>query len=137
MIQSINKEESLVERNTSQKQIILATIREMYHPSAEEVYDVLHKTNSTIGRATVFRNVNSLANSGQLIRISIPNAADRFECMTKNHSHFRCDGCGKIIDIDFVPSIPYPETNEGAIYGYSLLFHGLCNACQEKKKSER
>lgn len=124
----------MVERNTSQKQIILNTIKNMYHPSAKDICDALAITHPTIGRATVFRNLNSLANRGKIMRIRIPDSADRFEIMTKNHSHFKCDCCGKIIDLDYVPSIAYPKNLEYHITGYTLLFHGLCKSCYEKKK---
>ena len=54
-----------VRRNTKQLSIILDTIKRMpRHFTAEEVYFEVKKDNPSVGQATVFRNMNKMAEEG-------------------------------------------------------------------------
>ena len=128
------KQNSVVKRNTKQKQLILETIRCLYHPSCEEIYDEVHKSHPKVSRGTVFRNVNSLVEDELLIHIPIANKADRYEVMTKEHTHFICDKCGEIYDIFYVPEIRHIESNDFLIKSHELIFRGICKKCLEKEE---
>ena len=86
-------------RNTSQRAIVLSVAKQMYHPSAEEVYAEVKKTESGVGRATVFRNLNLLAEEGEFMKVCFQGEPTRFDTNAKSHDHFVCKRCGKITGI--------------------------------------
>lgn len=124
-------------RNTLQRSLVLDAVRRLAnHPSAEEVYGQTARLHPEISKATVYRNLNVLAAEGVLRRISVANAADRFDHNTEKHYHLKCTCCGKFSDI----SIPYMEDLDSEVEratGYTLsshaiIFEGLCPACKNR-----
>ena len=81
------------------------------HVSADEVYDVIAAERPNISRATVYRNLNRLAEMGKIRKIEVPGGADRFEHWSHKHYHVRCEKCGRIFDVD----MPYMEDLEARI----------------------
>ena len=122
-------------RNTIQKQLVLETVRSMTnHPTAEEIYGKITMQHPTISKGTVYRNLNLLADQGEILRVQIPNTADRFDFNTAHHYHVRCQHCGKVFDV----SIPYFENLEKNInqtdgfllLSHDIVFSGICPSCQ-------
>ena len=71
----------MAKRNTIQRQLVIAAVRFLAdHPTAEEVYDRITMEYPDISKGTVYRNLNSLVESGLLSKVSVPSGADRFEC---------------------------------------------------------
>ena len=60
------------------------------HPSPDEVYKEVHNLHPSISRATVYRVLNKLADKGELLKVHMPNTADRFDFRTDNHIHMFC-----------------------------------------------
>ena len=57
-------------RNTKQKEIILNTLRQMHsHPTIMDLYEQVQKVDSSIGHATVYRNVSKLVEEGLVMKI--------------------------------------------------------------------
>ncbi|MDE7422591.1 MAG: transcriptional repressor [Lachnospiraceae bacterium] len=124
------------ERNTLQKKVILDELKYMMeHPTADQIYQQIHKKYPTISRATVFRNLKMLAEQEKVLHIPMPNGADCYESITKPHYHVKCSGCGRVSDVTF----PYMDKldsevksidSEFVITGHSLVFEGLCHKCR-------
>lgn len=124
------------ERNTLQKKVILDELMHMMeHPTADRIYQEIHKKYPTISRATVFRNLKMLAEQGKVLHIPISNGADCYESITKPHYHVKCNSCGRVVDVIF----PYMDNLESevqsidggfAITGHSLVFEGMCDKCR-------
>ena len=57
----------MTKRNTIQRQLVIAAVRFLAdHPTAEEVYDRITMEYPDISKGTVYRNLNSLVESGLL-----------------------------------------------------------------------
>nr|WP_314276743.1 transcriptional repressor [uncultured Peptostreptococcus sp.] len=104
------------------------------HPTADEVYDDLKKTNPTLSLGTVYRNLTQLEKNGMLKKVSIPGDPVRFEANLSEHDHFICDTCNKIMDID----VDLAEFSEKILKDYGLkvksshvILTGTCKKCQE------
>lgn len=109
------------------------------HPTADEVYAGLRAGDADVSLATVYRNLNQLAESGALRRITTPSGPDRFDGNITPHLHAICTCCGRVID---VPRAPLPDLCSIAsahtgmvITGMTLVFHGICNACSANNKA--
>ena len=90
----------MIERNTIQKTMILKYVRSVRtHPSAEEVFNHVKKKIPNITLATVYRNLNTLAEKGIISRIEI-NHEYHYDYITKDHIHLVCKNTGEIKDIE-------------------------------------
>ena len=122
-------------RNTIQCTLVLETVNKLPgHVTADEIYEVIAKEHPTISRATVYRNLNRLSQTGKIRRIEIPGGADRFERWCHPHYHIKCEVCGRIFDVDmeFVTGLEQGihDTHGFAFTGYDILFRGICPDCQ-------
>lgn len=70
------------------------------HPTPSEVYEKVREKHPHISRATVYRNLNLLAERGELAHVAVPNGADRYELRCDPHYHLCCSQCGKIFDAE-------------------------------------
>lgn len=106
------------------------------HPTAEELYLSLREKGEEISLATIYRALRSLAEEGLVATLPIA-PADRFDPVTKPHYHFHCLRCDRVFDLD----LPYkPELDRAieelgfSVHHHTLVFHGLCPACQERRR---
>ena len=59
-----------MKRNTIQRQLVIAAVRFLAdHPTADEVYERITMEYPDISKVTVYRNLNSLVESGLLVLI--------------------------------------------------------------------
>lgn len=120
-------------RNTKQKQIILSIVNNSIdHLTAFDVYTEARRKISNISLGTVYRNLNKLVATGEIMCLKMPNGIERFD---KNvlHAHVECIVCGKIEDVsgNYVNKIP--EIKDYEVNGYDLRFLGKCNTCLKEE----
>lgn len=125
-------------RNSNQRKIILDIMKDNYtHPTADEIYEQARKIDGHISRGTVYRNLGVLSESGEILKISVPNGSDHYDSRLHEHYHFCCAKCGKMYD---VPGTINLETkiisDEMAKDGFrvnshNLIFSGLCPECNK------
>lgn len=70
----------------------------MQHPTAEQLYNQVHKNNPTISKSTVYRNLNILLKNKVIRKIKLLSGADRFDYIGEEHYHTICESCGKVFD---------------------------------------
>ena len=70
------------------------------HVTANEVYEFIKEAYPTIGKGTVYRNLDILVEEGALRKVEVPDGPNRFDFTLKNHYHVRCIKCGEIFDVD-------------------------------------
>lgn len=127
----------MVRRNTIQRALVLDAVRRLHnHATAEEVYRMIVEEHPSVGKGTVYRNLSILADEGEILKIEIPDAADRFDDNVQTHYHLRCDGCGRIFDVDIeVPDLCQDVRDKADMdfQSFELLFRGLCSECRASK----
>ena len=121
-------------RKTLQKSLTLNAVKELKnHPKADEVYNYVIKTHPEVSKATVYRNLNFLCETGMLTKVKTPNGADRFDHTLHQHYHFRCKSCDSLCDssINYMESLNNNSENELGIVvtEHQLFFEGLCKNC--------
>lgn len=127
------------ERNTVQKNMVYAALRELCnHPTAEMVYDRVRENSPAVSRATVYRILNRLAEQGKILRLST-DGADRYDHRIDVHHHVQCTVCGKVDDVvtrelgDVTALVT--DSCGYRLMGGNLLFRGICRECQTTHES--
>ena len=88
-------------RNTIQRALVLEAVQSLHnHPTSADVYEVVRARHPNISRATVYRNLGVLANRGEVLRVEVPNGADRYDFRNRPHYHAKCRVCGGVFDVD-------------------------------------
>jgi Fur family peroxide stress response transcriptional regulator len=102
------------------------------HPTAEDVYLQVIKTHPTISKATVYRNLASAAEEGEISTVGVFDTAMRFDHRNDEHFHFICNMCKKLVDIpsfDLKSNLePFKELNINKI---ELTLRGICKDCEK------
>jgi len=121
-------------RNTVQRQLIFDAVGELnIHATAEQVYDYIARKHPSIGRATVYRNLNQMAQSGELLKISNFQGSTHYDHNCHDHQHFICDNCERVFDVekDFADVFDRTRDTVGFdITRYSISFNGVCWSCK-------
>ena len=128
-------------RNTLQKGIVFGEFREMHnHPSAGMVYEAVHEKYPEISKATVYRLLAEAAEEGNILRLKLADADDRYDVTLERHYHITCRCCGAVADVS-------TNVSEGALLGVTeghesfkvedmhLEFIGLCENCQTQEQN--
>ena len=126
-------------RNTNQRRLVLDAVRSRCdHPTAEDIYLAVHAQSARVSRGTVYRNLNLLADNGEITRVKMPDC-DRYDLRTDAHYHLLCSRCNALAD---VPDCYDSAIDErlGSATGYRALTHritfeGICPVCQGAEES--
>lgn len=122
-------------RMTNQRIKILNYLKSVKtHPTAEIVYNAVKKELPTITLATVYRNLNLLAEKGEILRFEI-NGEYRYDACTDFHQHGVCKKCGKIVD-SFQKEISKYALSKFKSKDFDadevcIMFKGICKKCKE------
>ena len=128
-------------RNTIQRQLVIAAVRTLEnHPTAEEVYNCIVTEYPDISKGTVYRNLNSLIETGLLNKVAVPSGADRFDHILTRHYHIECTDCGAFSDVDteYLEDIDLKiaKATNYKMDNHDIVFRGLCPKCQAKLQKQ-
>lgn len=121
-------------RMTHQREIILEELRRVEtHPTADELYHMVRTRLPRISRATVYRNLEQLAEAGMVTKLFGTGNQKRFDGKTVRHHHVRCVKCGRIADIRLACE-PDCEPEVTDTCGFYILerqvdYLGICPEC--------
>jgi Fur family ferric uptake transcriptional regulator len=124
------------ERVTSQRLLIAAELgRSNHQVTADELYARLRRTQPHIGRATIFRTLERLADIGLARRLEQDGHVYAYvTCQPEHHHHLACTSCGRVEEVG--ESIVWPLIARlGSDRGFRvddarLDFYGQCASCQ-------
>lgn len=125
-------------RNTRQRQLVLETVRSRTdHPRADDIYMEVRQKDSRISRGTVYRNLNFLAQSGEIAHVRVPSA-DRYDLRLDRHYHLFCLSCGAVVDAP----VPYQAEYDDRVAretGFEIrrhrtVYEGLCANCRRRSE---
>ncbi len=122
---------------SKQRETILDALKNNpVHPTADILFEIIKKeyNDSTIGIATVYRNLKKLADKGIIKRINGLENSEHFDYNTESHYHFICTNCKKIYDINdsIAPEIVEKiENNTDFIVEHcDIVIQGICKQCK-------
>lgn len=107
------------------------------HPTADALYLSIREEFPNISLGTVYRNLNLLAEMGEISRFSCGDGSEHFDYRTDLHYHFVCRTCGCIYDM---PAEIVRDTRElltapapGRVDSHTVFFYGECEICRQEK----
>ncbi len=117
----------------SQRQLIYDVLCMMpKHPTAEDVFHEVRKQQPHIAMGTVYRNLNLLCGDGDIMRIAVNGAPDRYDNNPQFHDHIICKQCGKVRDVQLDSAYSVFSKAAGSnIIGYELLMYEICSDCTQ------
>lgn len=130
-------------RPTQARLLILAALkREANHLSVDELAELLRQAGHRIGIATLYQNLNTLADSRLLRRFTDDDGVMRFDSNLEPHQHIVCSQCDAVMDImvdkDALSTIMSPYNGnriaEWQVDRANVELHGLCPACRKGTK---
>jgi Fe2+ or Zn2+ uptake regulation protein len=123
----------MIKRNTVQKMKIMEYLMSTRsHPTAEAVYEAVSKEIPTISLSTVYRNLNSMAENGEILKFEVGNEA-HFDADISFHHHVYCKDCKMVFDLYDNNISSYISENAHIpnydIENINVIFVGRCKEC--------
>ena len=121
-------------RNSRQRMLVYDAVKASHeHPNAEEVYQVVKQQLPDISLGTVYRNLNLLADAGEILSIKTPGGS-RFDRTIEPHAHIICTSCSRVIDVplpfDAQLDAKASEQIGWHVTSHHTIFEGLCPDCR-------
>ncbi len=117
-------------KSTPQRVAMLGILDRKGHADIDYIYNEIKKDFVSISLATVYKNVNTMLGAGIIQEIKVPNQKSKYEITKHKHSHFVCEKCGEVYDID-VPKKLDVELPEGfEPKEASVMIMGVCPSCK-------
>ena len=114
-------------RNTIQRSLIKNAVEELnIHATAEQVYEHIIKQHPNISKATVYRNLSQMAETGELRNIGVLFGNTHYDHNCHQHYHFICKNCKRVFDVDEDLADVFEKLKFKVV---NVTFDGLCNDC--------
>ena len=115
-----------------------ALVESTEHPAAEAVFRKVRETFPSISLDTVNRTLLTLSELGAAFVVEGSGDAKRFDANLKNHQHFRCVKCKRIIDFhhEAFDAIDIPENLKArfTVHRKTVYLEGYCDLCRARQK---
>jgi len=123
-----------IKHKSKQRDAILEKLRSTKsHPTAEWIYYELKPQHPGLSLATVYRNLKLFREEGEIIAVGTVAGQERFDANTSEHTHFVCDTCRAVIDIDYQSNhsdLTKILQEQGFIVDFAALsVRGKCKNC--------
>lgn len=110
------------------------------HPSAEWVYNQLKPVYPDLSLGTVYRNLNQLAEEGEVRCVAVVQGKERYDACTEPHTHIVCTRCGRVQDVEGAALPPELIDRVQVLSGFkvsysNLQFAGICEDCGKEQES--
>jgi Fe2+ or Zn2+ uptake regulation protein len=103
------------------------------HYDVETIYNDLVKELPTISKTTIYNTLKEFAEKNLVLEIPLETKLC-FDVYTQPHSHFICEKCGKVYDLNIEYSFAKRQKIDGhLVKKFCGIFKGICKKCQNKK----
>lgn len=121
-----------MERSTRQRLAIREVILDAAQPLlAQEILDRAQSAVPEMGIATVYRNLKSMVDDGELRTVVLPGENPRYELADHpHHHHFQCLRCQRVFDVEDCPGDLRSLAPKGfVVEDHDLTLYGRCRDC--------
>ena len=104
------------------------------HPSAEDIYKIIHKDFPTVSLTTIYRTLETLVQMGELAELQLVKGFRNYDPDTSHHHHIVCTVCGRVEDVFMrcPEELELPEEIKRSfvVEDCRVIFYGKCDRCQ-------
>ncbi len=118
-------------KTTPQRIAMLGILDKRGHADVEDIYGEIKREFVSISLATVYKNINTLLDAGIIQEIKVPQKRSKYEITKHKHSHFVCEKCGEVYDIEAPRKIDVDLPEGFKPKEASLMIIGICKSCHE------
>ncbi|MCL2197465.1 MAG: transcriptional repressor [Defluviitaleaceae bacterium] len=123
-------------RNTIQKKLVYEAVCDLnIHATADQVFSHITLKHPTISKATIYRNLHHLTETGDLINIGTFHGAAHYDHNCHKHHHLICEKCRRVHDVQGDHSKAVLESlgpsTEFDITDCNVTFLGICKTCEK------
>jgi Fe2+ or Zn2+ uptake regulation protein len=116
--------------------VILAALEQDHtHPTAEHLYDMLHRDLPSLSLSTVYQTLDVFIRTGLCRRVGGLGDRLRVDGTPQDHDHAVCRMCRAIFDVDRdqvqLPTSPGYLSNGLMVTGIRFEYEVICAFCQE------
>lgn len=108
------------------------------HPTVEQIFHALQDEIPTLSKTTVYNTLRVLAEA-QIVRVlTIEDNETRYDIITRDHGHFKCETCGTIYNFSInMDALSSGDLASFKIRDKSVYFKGDCPKCLMKLKDDQ
>lgn len=100
------------------------------HPTADMIFQALREQLPTLSKTTVYNTLKILVEHGLVSELRIFENEIRYEFNPAPHTHFKCEKCGRILDLPMKPHLLEENKIEGhLITCHQVMLKGICRDC--------
>lgn len=134
---------------TKQREIILDYLKKCQdgHVTIDEVTDHLKSEGNKVGRTTIYRYMEKLADEGFLRKYYIEEGVGacyqyqgNSESACRSHFHLKCVKCGRLFHVscDFLQQIEEHvyEHHHFLVDNSKTVLYGICEVCQKDEQND-
>lgn len=121
-----------MERNTRQRTAIRQAIADAARPLLpQEILQAAEAAVPGLSLATVYRNLRTLVEEGELLAVTLPGEVARYELAgAGHHHHFQCLSCQRVFEVEACPGNLAGLAPPGfTVEDHELTLYGRCSDC--------
>ncbi len=105
-------------------------IENQCHPAVDQIFKDLQSEISTLSKATIYNTLYLFIEAGLVRVLTIEENETRYDIITENHGHFKCDQCGTILNFNIdIDSIITEQLTGFKVVDKNVYFKGVCQKC--------
>ncbi|MRI58175.1 MAG: transcriptional repressor [Epsilonproteobacteria bacterium] len=116
-------------KSTPQRVAMLGILERKGHADVDYIYNEIKKDFVSISLATVYKNINTMLEAGIIQEIKVPQKKSKFEIAKAKHSHFVCESCGEVYDIEEPRNLQIRLPEGFHPKEASVMVMGVCKEC--------
>lgn len=128
-------------RTDARRAVIRAVIGAPAHFTAEDVFSRAASFHEGLGRATVYRTMELLADLGLLRAVSLDDAAQHYFVVDGGHHHFICTRCRESLEFEHcglgATGSDMSKEHGFELHGHLLELYGICADCLASEATAR
>lgn len=131
----------MIRKRSKQRDRILAYMKQITtHVTPEQVHHDLNQEGNPISLATIYRNLDCLAQMNEIKKIAHPINGYVYDRTSQPHYHLHCAVCDQLYDIPIAYRTDFNETAQQKtgweIHSHSITFEGICPDCAKRGKKQ-
>ncbi len=124
-------------RRTKQKQLLLDILNDHAPLTAMQLYAMAVDRCPTLAKSTVYRNLETMVQRGELCRGFLENGESFFSLAGSEHHHYMiCRDCNRMQDLPICPMESLRGVTAGSDFvatDHVVQIYGYCGDCASKR----